>query len=163
MASCMDINTKRNQAVGMGQIVIGQDPAQLTAVLGSCIGLTLYHKRLRLGALAHVVLPNSSGKPASPGKFADAAIPYMLEQFRLRGVEPSSLSAKLVGGACMFGITGPMQIGQSNNEVIVQALGAARVPIVAEDVGGSSGRRITFDCDSGMLTVERIGHPAQVL
>lgn len=163
MASCLDIDTKRNQTVGMGQIVIGQNPARLTAVLGSCIGLTFHHKRLRWGALAHVVLPNSFGKPGGPGKFADTAITYMLEQFRRRGIEPSMLSAKLVGGACMFGLAGPMQIGQSNDKAIVQALGEARVPIVAKDVGGTSGRRITFDCKSGTITVETVGYPPRVL
>jgi len=163
MASCMDTNTTKNQAVGMGQIVVGQHPAQLTAVLGSCIGLTLHHKRTRIGAMAHVVLPVSNGKSERPGKFADTAIPYMFELFRQRGIEPNALSAKVVGGACMFGVSGPMQIGQSNNEAIVRALKAAGVTITAEDVGGNSGRRVTFDCDSGALTVERIGHPAQVL
>jgi len=162
MASCTDIKTKQNQAVGMGQIVVGQNPVQLTAVLGSCIGLVFHHKRLRLGALAHVVLPSSNGKPTQPGKFADTAIPYMLEQFRRRGIEPTGLSAKLVGGACMFGLAGPMHIGQSNDEAIVQALNAARVSIAARDVGGNSGRRITFDCDSGTLTVETIGQPPRV-
>ena len=109
-------STAGPQMVGMGQIVILSHPETAYAVLGSCIGLTLYHERLRVGAMVHIVLPKSSERSGTPGKFADTAIPNMLERLSERRVFPSGLVAKIAGGASMFAATGAMQIGESKHE-----------------------------------------------
>ena len=165
MASVTAIETTKNQTVGMGQVAIAGGSACLTAVLGSCIGVALYGKESRLGVLAHVVLPNSSGhsRTANPGKFADTAIPHMLELLKRRGLDSGGLTAKLVGGACMFGATGPMQIGQDNVEALSRLLQEAGVRIVRRDVGGSNGRRISFDCGTGSVTVETVGKSPRII
>ncbi len=150
-------------SVGMGQVAVGGFPTRLTAVLGSCLGVALYHRRLRLGAMSHVVLPDSTGRDAAPAKFADTAIPHMIELLRQHGVPAGSLVAKIAGGACMFGATGPMQIGLANADAVRNILKAHRIPILAEDVGGTKGRRVVFDCDGGTLTVEIAGCKAKVL
>jgi chemotaxis protein CheD len=149
--------------VSMGQIAVGGRPELVHAVLGSCIGLTLYHPRIKVGGMAHVVLPDSAGRPGAPGKFADTALPAMLAMLREFGVPGHGLIAKLVGGANMFGSSGPLQIGTANVEAVTRALGAAGVRIVAQDVGGRRGRRVTFDCGGGELTIECAGEPARVL
>jgi chemotaxis protein CheD len=149
--------------VGMGQIAGGQQPQRMTTVVGSCIALALHNARLKFGVLAHIVLPDSAGRPGAPGKFADTAIPRMLEMFRESGVSPQALSAKFAGGANMFGSTGPLQIGDANIKAVTEALRSAGVRITDQDVGGSRGRRVTFNSDSGTMTVESPGQPAKSL
>lgn len=149
--------------VGMGQAVLGAHPSCLTAVLGSCLGVALYHPRLRLGAMSHVVLPCSNGRESAPGKFADTAIPHMIGLLKARGATSATLVAKIAGGACMFGGGGPLQIGAANAEAVRQALKAAGIAVASEDIGGTSGRRVRFHCDSGTLTVERAGMPPREL
>ncbi len=148
------------KTVGMGKVEVAGEQARLTAVLGSCIGVAVHHLRSRRGALAHVVLPDSNDRGTAPGKFADTAVPFILKQL---GVPPTSLVAKIVGGARMFGTKGPMQIGEANTKAIVQALDRAGVRIAARDVGGTSGRRIAFDCETGELTVDTVGNPSRTL
>lgn len=149
--------------VGMGQIVAGHAPRQMRAIVGSCIALGLHHARLKFGVLAHIVLPDSAGRGGSPGKFADTAVPKMLEMFKESGVPTQNLTAKLAGGANMFGSTGPLQIGDANVEAIAQALWRAGIRIAAQDVGGSRGRRVTFDCEEGQMIVESAGQPTRTL
>ena len=149
--------------VGMGQIAAGRPPERMKAVLGSCIGLILYHPRLKTGVMAHIVLPDSAGRPGAPGKFADTAIPEMLRLLRELGAPAAGLSARFAGGANMFGSSGPLQIGDANVEAVLQALKSAGVRVVGQDVGGTKGRRVLFDCASGEMTVERAGHPARTL
>lgn len=163
MASHTASMTAASTTVGMGQIAVAESPASLTAVLGSCLGVTLYHRRSQQGILAHVVLPNVGRQTASPGKFVDTAIPNMLQWFKQHGIGSSGLIAKLTGGACMFGSGGPMQIGASNAKVAKHAFEAAGVRVAAEDLGGNNGRRITLDCSTGTITVETIGSPARTL
>jgi chemotaxis protein CheD len=127
------------------------------------VGVALYHPRLRVGALAHVVLPDSTGRPANSAKFADTAIPAMLQELGHAGANHSGLIAKITGGACMFGANGPLQVGLSNVEAVTRALAAAGIRLVAQDCGGSKGRRCSFDPATGSLTVEIMGSPAHVL
>jgi chemotaxis protein CheD len=149
--------------VGMGQIVGGEPPQHMKAIVGSCIALALHHPRLKKGAMAHIVLPDSAGRPGAPGKFADTAIPGMLELMKTFGAPLQCLTAKLAGGANMFGNSGPLQIGEANVTAVVQALRAAGIRVAAQDVGGSRGRRVTFECEGGAMIVESAGQPTKTL
>ncbi|MCC6124662.1 MAG: chemotaxis protein CheD [Pirellulales bacterium] len=149
--------------VGMGQTAVAQKPNRLTAVLGSCVGVVLHHPRLQVGALAHVVLPDSSGRAGAAAKFADSAVPHMLELLGKHGAFPSGMVAKLAGGSCMFGSGGPLQIGEANIKAATLALEAAGIKIVGRDLGGSCGRRIGFDPETGQVTVESVGLPPRVI
>lgn len=159
LATSLDVKTT---LVGMGQISAGQAPDRLKAVLGSCIGLVLYHPRLRTGVMAHIVLPSAEGREGTPGKFADTALPWMMQLLQQRGAA-HGLIAKLAGGAKMFGGAGPLQIGEANAEAVARLLQAAGIRVVGSDVGGTSGRRVTFDCEQGSLLVECAGRPTRSL
>ncbi len=135
----------------------------LSAILGSCVGVALCQVGMKLGAMAHVVLPDSSGRDACPGKFADSAIPAMVASLREVGARPRALVAKIVGGAGMFGVDGPLQIGVANIRAVVAVLDAAGIPIVARDIGGNSGRRAVLDCNSGRITVTTAAGPTRIL
>jgi chemotaxis protein CheD len=163
MALSMLLDAPERTMVGMGQVVTAKAPATLTAILGSCISVALYQPRMRLGVLSHVVLPKSSGATAGPGKFADLAVPNMLAELERLGAGRGGLVAKIAGGACMFGTSGPLQIGHANAEAVTRALSAAGLRITAQDVGGTKGRRVVFDLATGTLTVEIANCPAKVL
>ena len=149
--------------VGMGQIAAGRAPTQMKAVLGSCIGLAIYHARLKTAAVAHIVLPESAGRDGTPGKFADTAVPEMIRMLKELGAPTHGLTAKLAGGANMFASSGPLQIGDANVEAVAAALKSVGIPGVAQDVGGTKGRRIVFDCVSGQMTVECPGKTPRTL
>ena len=147
------LSIKANMNVTLGQIKMSQPPDVLGAVLGSCVGAALYHRRSKTGALAHIVLPASMGRQANPGKFADIAIPHMIKMFQEKGIHQNMLVAKLFGGACMFQTSSKLQIGQDNINSTMELLKKANIPIEAIDVGGTGGRRVCFDLETGMVTV----------
>jgi len=149
--------------VGMGQIAVGQAPQRMRAILGSCIGLALYHLGRNTGVIAHIVLPESAGRDGTPGKFADTAVPHMLELLRKQGLPIHGLTAKLAGGANMFNTSGPLQIGDANAEAVATALKKACIRVAGQDVGGTRGRRVDFDCASGEMIVQCAGQPARTL
>ena len=163
MTSGMATETRTCATVEMGRIAVARDPESLTAILGSCVGVTLYHPRSRIGAMAHVVLPESRGGNALPGKFADAAIPHMIQEIEKAGGSRTGLVAKITGGACMFGGEGPLRIGQANADAVRKALDGAGIRILAADIGGSKGRRVVFNAGNGELTIEIVGAPPRVL
>ena len=145
------------QLAGMGQIVVvtGQELAR--AVLGSCVGVTIYDAVEKVGALAHIVLPLANGRAGSPGKYVDTAIPWMVDTLQKRGANRRRLVAKLTGGSQMFATQGPFSIGEQNTEATRKHLQDLRIPIIAEHLAGTRGRRVTLDGSTGLLTVEVVG------
>lgn len=163
MASCLVTTTPAVKNVSMGQIEFGEGDAVLVAVLGSCLGVTLHDARSGIGTMAHIVLPESAGRAITHGKFADTAVPRMVEILARHGTKLTSLKAKVVGGACMFGDGGPLKIGESNVQAVTRTLQAMRIPVVAQDVGGSQGRRISFSCQDGQIQIERVGMSSKTI
>jgi chemotaxis protein CheD len=163
MSTSAASNPAKEILVGMGQIAAGAAPQRMRAILGSCIGLALYHPGRKTGAMAHIVLPESAGRDGAPGKFADTAVPQMLELLRKQGLPACGLTAKLAGGANMFNGSGPLKIGDANAVAVAAALKKAGIRVAAQDVGGMRGRRVDFDCGSGEMIVQCAGQPARTL
>jgi len=163
MTTLATSNTLQDTLVGMGQLAAERTPQRMKAVLGSCIGLAIYHARLKTGVMAHIVLPDSAGRSGAPGKFADTAVPGMLETLKKLNTPLHGLTAKFAGGANMFNGSGPLQIGDANAEAVGRALRLAGIRVVGQEVGGTKGRRVTFDCASGEMTIECAGQPARTL
>lgn len=158
---CSTLPRKTAEAsVGMAQIAVVSQGEVARAVLGSCIGLTLYHEPRKIAAVAHIVLPQGQNRPGPPGKFADTAIPEMLSLLAGHGLSRIGLVAKLAGGANMFSSSGPLQIGRENHAIVRELLQELRIPIAGEHVGGKLGRRITFDSATGVLHIEMAGSPS---
>lgn len=87
--------------VGMADLVAVRHPATLiTLGLGSCIGLVIYDQAARVAAMAHIMLPDSrdAKEVLKPGKFADTAVPLMMDKLMELGVNKSKLKAKMAGG-----------------------------------------------------------------
>lgn len=164
MPATLTNDTPLKTSVGMGQIALGRNTDVLQAILGSCVGVTLFHPRHRVAVLAHVVLPSASGRTGLPGKFADTAIPEMLKMLALEGVPSAGIVAKLAGGANMLGnAAGPLQIGEANVAAITELLSAKGIRVIAKDLGGTKGRRMLVDCQTGIIEVEVVGAKTAVL
>jgi chemotaxis protein CheD len=148
--------------VAIGQWAVAAAPAKIRTLLGSCVGVVLYDRVARLGGLAHIVLPKAHGVLDHPGKYADTAIPALIAEFdrRLGGKVRSRLIAKLAGGANMFQVdtiareNSGLNIGQRNQDAVEQILTELTIPILARDMGGASGRRLTLDTTSGIVTIK---------
>ena len=82
--------------------------------------------------MAHVVLPQSSGRAAAPAKFADQAVRNLVAEFKRRGSGRNELVAKMAGGASVFGDSGPMGIGPANAAAVRRASAAAGISLAAD-------------------------------
>ena len=141
-----------------GRVVAFAEPAQVTSILGSCVAVCLYNPTRGVGGMNHFVLPHASGSGARSARFAEPAFEQLLSVLRLLGAAPSGLYARLFGGAasaCATGSEAP--IGQRNVEAARALLDRYTIPVVAEDVGGTRGRKVLFETSSGEAWVRRLG------
>src|SRR4051812_34624735 len=87
--------------VRMGELAASAvaDDILVSLGLGSCIGLALLDRRMGVAGLAHVVLPSSGGNaPAGAYKFADVAVPELIERVVAAGGRRALLGGGGGGG-----------------------------------------------------------------
>ncbi|WP_090735500.1 chemotaxis protein CheD [Paenibacillus sp. Mc5Re-14] len=149
--------------VGMADLNVTSNPNSIrTTGLGSCVGLTLYDPHLKLAGMAHVMLPSSDiarEGQLNIAKYADTALPELLERMLKRGAERRRLIAKMAGGAQMFAFAGSgdtMRIGPRNVESCKEMLVDLGIPLIAEDTGGNYGRTIELNSETGVLNIRSV-------
>ncbi|GAA0125383.1 MULTISPECIES: chemotaxis protein CheD [Clostridium] len=154
---------KKDIKIGIGDLNIGKNPDRLITIgLGSCIGIALFDKYSKIGGLAHIMLPDSTKftKITNKLKFADLAIPILVDKMKNAGANEKFLKAKIAGGASMFSFADKnmnMDIGDRNAKAVKEMLKKYKIPIESEDVGGNKGRTITLNTENGVLQVKTIG------
>lgn len=155
--------------VGMADYKVAVAPDILMTIgLGSCVGITLYDPVLKIGGMAHIMLPCSTNysNNFNKAKFADTAIEILLKELIEMGAVTRRLVSKIAGGARMFEIRSTderMKIGERNVEAATKVLESKGIPIVAKDVGGTYGRTIELNLEDGSLLVKTIGHGEKIL
>jgi len=148
-----------NLSVGISDWKVCKPPDLLvTYALGSCVGICLYDKIRKIAGLSHIMLPDSKSSGESNVnrmKFADTAIPDMLQKMTSMGAMQTGMTAKIAGGAMMFQTTSDrFNIGERNVVAVKAALQALRIPIVAQDTGLNYGRTVFFTPEDGIMKVK---------
>ena len=143
----------------MGELCASSTEGLVALGLGSCIGLVLLDRRLGVAGLAHIVLPAAEGHhETNRFKFADNAVPELIERMVALGARKPMLEAILVGGASMFAGTGStLEVGSRNEAAVRAELVKARIKIVAAATGGTRGRTVRVNPADGVITVREAG------
>ncbi|MDD2294670.1 MAG: chemotaxis protein CheD [Eubacteriales bacterium] len=149
--------------VGISDYKTGRAPLVIvTYALGSCIGICLYDQVAKIGGLSHIMLPDSkmfTQSDINRMKFADTAIPDMLNVLCSMGADRRRITAKIAGGAQMFKVQedSPLgMIGTRNTRSVKAVLSELRIPIVNEDTGADYGRTLYFDLQTGNVRVQSL-------
>jgi chemotaxis protein CheD len=155
---------RESTKVGLGQIAASADPDEALCALGlgSCIGLIVVDPSARVAGMAHVMLPEAgiTSTPGPAGKYADTAVPALLDAVGRLGAHPSRLVVKMAGGAQMFSGGsggGVLNIGARNGVAVRAALARAGLRLRAADTGGSAGRTLEVVVGTGIVTVRAVG------
>lgn len=136
-----------------GQFHFGAGNTRISTLLGSCISITLWHPRQRIGGMCHYMLTERKRPENAPldGRFGSEAFELFLQHVEAAGTRPSEYQAKLFGGANMLsGPTGgKMEIGPRNVGCGRALLASKHIALMAEHVGGNGRRKLHFDIWSG--------------
>lgn len=159
--------------VEMGDGAVSKSPDIIISQgIGSCVVLTLYNAKTKIGGMAHIMMPEKiknskyriqKGNILASGfldcQFADTAVPALLKEMRKEVLSGQDIYAKIIGGARMFSSYADIKscIGEENITSIKQILQKHKIPIAGFDVGGSHGRNIEFHLESGRVVVKAFG------
>ena len=118
-------------AMGEGAVAAASDILEASSC-GSCVILVLYDAKVKVGGLAHIMLPASGVRDCGPAfdgdeayQYADTAVPRLIEEMRRMGGSRKDIVAKMAGGAAMFPSysTASAGIGRQNVDGVKDVLG----------------------------------------
>ncbi len=169
------------------EIIVTEEPARITTVLGSCVAVCAFDRRLKVGGICHFVLPSREAAPsddlassqgnmghlgsqvdiaesASLGRYADEAIPTLFRRLKQLGSQKEDLIVKIVGGGAPPGgaVEGEFSVGASNIEAAIRELRSFGFHAESQEVGGHFGRKIRFYSDSGAIEYKKMDYSSHL-
>ena len=91
-----------------GELYLAREPAIIRTILGSCIGITFWSAKLRVGALCHPLLPVCPTDLTAEKRlvigcyYVDFSVRQLAWQFDQLDVSRSELQVEIFGGADMI-------------------------------------------------------------
>lgn len=149
--------------VGISDMRISAKPDDelVTYSLGSCIGVVLWDPQVKVGALLHYMLPDSTidkdRAAAKPYMFADQAVPRMFKEIYQHGAKKERLKVYVVGGSQVMDDSGMFNIGKRNQMILRKMFWKNKVMVTKEDVGGSVNRTIRLEVGTGRVILKVSG------
>ena len=155
--------------VGMADLKTCKAPDGVTTLgLGSCVGIAIRDPILKIGGLAHAMLPDSTRikNNTNAYKFVDTGIDELVAELVKHGASKTRLVAKIAGGAQMFTFQNKsdmVRVGEQNVMASKKKLAELGIPLLAEDTGLNFGRTVVFYPENGNFVIRAVGKDEKVI
>ncbi|MCR4649125.1 MAG: chemotaxis protein CheD [Lachnospiraceae bacterium] len=155
--------------VGMADLKICKAPDGLTTLgLGSCVGIAVRDPVLKIGGLAHCMLPDSTRIKSNTNlyKFVDTGIDELVRLLVREGASKTRMVAKIAGGAQMFAFQNKsdmVRVGEQNVQASIKRLEELGIPVLARDTGFNYGRTVIFYPATGDYVIRAVGKDEKVI
>lgn len=133
-----------------GEFRVIDDPnAVLATVLGSCVAACLRDAEAGVGGMNHFLLPGdlSGSRSGEAERYGVHLMELLVNGLLKKGARRERLEGKLFGGARMM--EGLSDIGAKNADFAKRFLKNEGIRVVAENLGGTRGRRVEYSPVSG--------------
>ena len=148
---------KKDHFLYPGAIYAQKGECVVTTILGSCVAVCLWDPVLKIGGINHYMLALWNGEGLPSPKYGNIAITKLIEKMLNIGSRRKNLKAKVFGGAQVLQSTiGLLNVSQRNITLAKKMLQEERIPIITSDLGGSLGRKIIFNTESGKVLLKKI-------
>jgi chemotaxis protein CheD len=153
-----EVTSPQKSFVLGGQVVVPDEPRELVTILGSCVSVCLWDKKLRTGGMNHFLLPETINNAKSLDGGISATRALIQSMIRKASII-KNLEAQVFGGANrFFKDESFLNVGRQNVEAARIALEETGVRIVHQDTGGEPGRKIYFNTQTGMVLIQKINY-----
>jgi chemotaxis protein CheD len=129
-----------------------REPHWVDTILGSCVAVCLFDPKLKIGGINHYMLPLWNGNGLASPKFGNIATEKLIEKMIKNGSSTTNMVAKVFGGANQMDSS--MNIGDRNIEIAKEILANHNIKIIAENTGGTVGRKLRYDTGTGQVMMK---------
>jgi len=149
----MNLYTNKILYVLTGEVKTGSNKEILrSSAIGSCIVIVIYDLKLKIGGMAHIMLPGTAPENTKYDKtrYAHNAISELIEKMDVLGAKIEDIEFCVVGGANVLKRENDT-IAQNNIDGILNLLKKQNFRIKAKSVGGTERRSATLNIKTGKL------------
>lgn len=136
-----------------GGFYAGRESVIAETLVGSCVAVCLYNYKEHFGAMNHFLRARPQDMAdADIGQYGVLSTRHLIEAVMRLDPELTHYRASIFGGAAVLRTpNADNRIGVANVEAALEILGSARIRVVHQEVGGTRGRRIRFNTESGEI------------
>ena len=141
--------------VQTGEIKTGKKGDILkSSPIGSCVLVVLFDRHVKMGGMAHVMLPGKAPvkEGVIPARYAVNSIDQLIQQFSREGISKEKLMAVIVGGGNVLRRKYDT-IGADNISAVSRQLKGKQIEIKANSVSGTQRKSARFDVGKGRIFV----------
>lgn len=132
-----------------GKVLVSARPITISTLLGSCVSVCIWDEPAGVGGMNHYQLPESAVPGERSPRFGNVAIKALVEKMTALGARPETMRAKIFGGGRIIkSLNHAEHLGRRNVEMAEKMLDGYGIRVIASDVGGDQGRRLSF-CTAG--------------
>lgn len=150
-----------------GELFVADENFQIRTILGSCVSITLWHPKLRLGGMSHFLLPTrvpTTGSAALDGRYGDESLELLFRDLNAAGANPLQCEARIFGGGNMFPCHRHTKgqlfkggtVGMRNGEAARELLRLHGIRVVTESLFGEGHRQVVFNVSKGEVWAKQV-------
>jgi len=145
--------------IGIGEMAISNDinDTLKTYALGSCVGVTVYSPKRKVGGLIHIALPSPSRISDVDARrcfYASTGLPFFMGRFYQEfGCSHGELIINVFGGANSIRDGDTFNVGRKNVEFVRKYLNGEALKINAMETGENLSRTVQLAIATGEITV----------
>jgi len=145
-----------------GEVYFGDESTRIRTILGSCVAITLWHPKRRIGGMCHFMLPERHAAMAhnpADSRYGDNAVAQLVRAVVQHRTRPDAYEVKLFGGGNMFAALAEnesMNVAKRNVIAGERLVRDAGFDVVSRSLGGDGYRNIIFDLWSGNVWVRHV-------
>lgn len=133
-----------------GEWYFGDRDTRILTTLGSCVAVTLWHPRLKVGGMCHYMLPGAGPPETLNARYGEDALRLLSGEVRRLNTLPQDYEAKLFGGASMFDVgPGGSSVARQNIKAAEELAKQYDLNVIARSLGGSGYRQLVFNISNG--------------
>ena len=154
-----------------GYIYLTKGSVVIRTVVGSCVAVCLWDRKLGYGGMNHFLRPIIRDAESATPKYGNVATIALITMMEEAGCEAKDIVGQILGGACPqdaneadmedaeeadMGDEKEADVGHENVAIARSVLQKKGIAIVSEDVGGNMGRKVVFDTETGQLMTLKV-------
>lgn len=137
-----------------GHLFVALEPSLIRCVLGTCVSVAIWDRRLAIGGMSHFITPSTRDQSKATARYGNVSTLALVKILERHGSRRCDMEAQILGGGTPP--DGKSKLGEQNVKAARKTLKQCGVKIVSEDIGGTRGRKIVFDTRTGHTAVMKV-------
>jgi len=153
----------KKKILNIGDLFVTEESMIIETVLGSCVSVTMYDNKNKIGGMNHIMLPGTFNEndiemmlKEKDEKYGVFSIEKLLYRMEYLGSKRQDIEAKIFGASYLGNKKSVLNIQEDNVEFVKAFLSMARIKVIEEVILQEEALKITFNTSNGKVKVTKL-------